>query len=49
MYIYIYIYIYINLSRINRATIYLLLKILRFFHDLQVNILHTKIFRDFLF
>ena len=32
------------LSRINRATMNLLLKVSRFFHDLQVNDLLTKIF-----
>ena len=59
--IYIYIYIYsrhnsvckielnIILSRINRTTMNLLLKVSRFFHDLQVNVLLTKIFLDFLF
>ena len=49
MYTYIYIYTYINLSRINKTTTNLLLKVSRFFHDLQVNILLTKIFLDFLF
>ena len=38
-YIYIYIYIYINLSRINRTTMNLLVKVSRFFDDLQVNFL----------
>ena len=33
------IYIYIILSRINRTTMNLLLKVSRFFHDLQVNVL----------
>ena len=32
------------LSRINRTTMNLLLKVSRFFHDLQVNDLLTKIF-----
>ena len=32
------------LSRINRTTMNLLLKVSRFFHDLQVNVLLTKIF-----
>ena len=49
IYIYIYIYICINLSRINRKTINLLPKVSRFFQDLQVNVLLTKIFLDFLF
>ena len=31
-------------SRINRTTMNLLLKVSRFFHDLQVNVLPTKIF-----
>ena len=47
--LYIYIYTYIILSRINRTTMNLLLKVSRFFHDLQVNVLLTKIFLDFLF
>ena len=47
MYIYIYIYIYMNQSTINKTTTKLLLKVSRFFHDLQV--LLTKIFLDFLF
>ena len=37
----VYIYIY---KSINRTTINLLLKVSRFFHDLQVNVLLTKIF-----
>ena len=41
-YSYIYIYIYIILSRINRTTTNLLLKVLRFFHNLQV----VKVFRS---
>ena len=45
---YIYIYIYIILSRINRATVNLLLKVSHFFHNLLVNVLLTKIFLDFL-
>ena len=40
---------YINLSRINRTTMNLLLKVSLFFHDLQVNVLLTKIFLGFLF
>ena len=48
IYIY-YIYIYINLSRINRTTTNLLIKVSRFFHDLQVNVSLTKAFLDFLF
>ena len=48
-YIYIYIYIYKILSRINRATMNLLLKVSRFFRDLQVNVLLAKIRLDFLF
>ena len=49
MYIYniciynLYIY-YIILSRINRTIKNLPLKVSRFFHDLQVNALLTKIF-----
>ena len=35
---------YIILGRINRTTINLLRKVSRFFHDLQVNVLLTKIF-----
>ena len=39
MFIYIiYIHLYIILSRINRTTMTLLLKVSRFFHDLQVNV-----------
>ena len=38
----------INLSSIIRTTIYLLLRLLRFFRDLHVNVLLTKIFLDFL-
>ena len=34
IYVYIYIYIYIYINRINRTTMNLLLKVLRFFHDL---------------
>ena len=34
---------------INRTTMNLLLKVSRFFHDLQVNVLLTKICLDFLF
>ena len=34
---------------INRATMNLLLKVSLFFHDLQVNVLLTKIFLNFLF
>ena len=34
----------IVLSRINRITVNLLLKVSRFFHDLQVNDLLTKTF-----
>ena len=57
LYIYIYsrhnsvckIELNIILSRINRTTMNLLLKVSRFFHDLQVNVLLTKIFLDFLF
>ena len=49
IYIYIYIYVHINLSRINRTTMNLLLKVSRFFHGLRVNVLLTKIFLDFLF
>ena len=49
IYIYIYTYIYIILSRRNRATMNLLLKVSRFFHNLQVNVLLTKIFLDLLF
>ena len=45
--IYIYIYIYIILSRINRKIE--LLKVSRLFDDLQVNVLLTKAFLDFLF
>ena len=44
-----YIYVYMNLSRINRTTMNLLLTVSRFFHDLQANVLLTKIFLDFLF
>ena len=44
LYIYIYIHIYIILSRINRTTMNLLLKVSHFFHDFQVNVLFTKIF-----
>ena len=33
--IYVYTYLYIILSRINRTTMSLLLKVSRFFHDLQ--------------
>ena len=57
-YIYIYVYIhmcvcvriniYIIPSSINRTTMNLLLKVSRFFQDLQVNVLLTKIFLDFL-
>ena len=59
-YIYIYIYVYIHMcvcvriniyiipSSINRTTMNLLLKVSRFFQDLQVNVLLTKIFLDFL-
>ena len=43
----IYIYIYIILSRINRKIE--LLKVSRLFDDLQVNVLLTKAFLDFLF
>ena len=43
-----YRYIYIIPSSINRTTMNLLLKVSRFFHDLQVNVLLTKIFLDFL-
>ena len=42
--IYIHTYTYIILSRINRATMNLLLKISRFFHSLQVNVLLAKYF-----
>ena len=44
--LYIYIYIYITT---NKTTTTLLLKVSRFFHDLQVNFLLAKIFLDFLF
>ena len=44
IYIYIYIYIYIILSRINKTTMNILLKVSRFFDNLQVNVLLTKIF-----
>ena len=44
MIIYIYIYIYIILSRINKTTMNILLKVSRFFDNLQVNVLLTKIF-----
>ena len=37
------------LSRINRTTINLILKVAGLFEDLQVNVLLTKIFLDFLF
>ena len=40
---------YINLNRINRTTMNSLLKVSRFFHDLQVNVLLTNIFLDFFF
>ena len=40
--------IYIIPSSINRTTMNLLLKVSRFFQDLQVNVLLTKIFLDFL-
>ena len=36
--IYVYTYLYLILSRINRTTMTLLLKVSRFFHDLQVNV-----------
>ena len=46
--LYVYIYIYVNLSRINKTTMKLLLQVSCFFHNLQVNVLLTKIFIDFL-
>ena len=44
-----YVYMAIILSRINRTIMNLLLKVSRFFHNLQVNVLLAKIFLDFLF
>ena len=40
--------IYIIPSSINRTTMNLQLKVSRFFQDLHVNVLLTKIFLDFL-
>ena len=51
IYIYTYIYIYIDryryiyiVSRINTTAMNLLHKVSRFFYDLEVNVLLTKIF-----